>query len=103
MMNRRQFGSLGLGSLAAVLTRELWAREVQAASDRYFYFAIVADPHIIDNFYHGPEGNAEDTESIFHTSERLISARDLINGLQPAIEKVFLVGDYFHNYPSTGL
>jgi hypothetical protein len=101
MMNRRQFGSLTLGSLAALSTRELWAREAQKDSDRYFYFAMIADPHIIDNFYHGPEGNAEDTESIFHTTERLESARDFINGLQPGVEKVFLVGDYFHNYPST--
>ena len=35
------------------------------------------------------------------TTPRLISARDLINSLHPAIEQVFLIGDYFHNYPST--
>ncbi len=101
-MNRRQFGALAGGSLGAALTRKVWASEVQAnASGQYFYFAIVADPHIIDGFYHGPEGNPEDTESIFHTTERLTSARDFINSLQPAIERVFLVGDYFHDYPST--
>jgi hypothetical protein len=37
---------------------------------------------------------------MFKTTERLISARTLINSLQPRMEKVFLVGDYFHNYPS---
>jgi hypothetical protein len=35
------------------------------------------------------------------TTPRLIAARDLINSLSPAIEQVFLLGDYFHNYPST--
>jgi hypothetical protein len=29
-----------------------------------------------------------------------VSARGLINSLEPRMEKVFLVGDYFHNYPS---
>jgi hypothetical protein len=102
MLNRRQFGALAAGSVGTALTRKLWASEVQGnASGQYFYFAIVADPHIIDGFYHGPEGNPEDTESIFHTTERLTSARDFINSLQPAIEKLFLVGDYVHNYPST--
>ncbi len=65
-----------------------------------FYFALIADTHIIDSFYKGPEGNAEDTESIFKTSERLIAARNVINALQPKMERVFLIGDYFHNYPS---
>ncbi|HUB79436.1 MAG TPA: hypothetical protein VMB03_11590 [Bryobacteraceae bacterium] len=65
-----------------------------------FYFAIIADTHIIDPYYKGPESNAEDTESMFRTEERLVAARTLINSLQPKMEKVFLVGDYFHNYPS---
>ena len=68
-----------------------------------FYFAIIADTHIIDPLYKGPEGNPEDTESIFKTSERLIAARALINSLEPKMEKTFLVGDYFHNYPSADL
>jgi len=65
-----------------------------------FYFALIADTHIIDSFYKGPESNPEDTESIFKTTERLESARRVINSLQPRMEKVFLVGDYFHDYPS---
>jgi len=100
-MNRREFSTLALGTLGSTLTRQLWAHEAKSAlSDRYFYFAIIADTHIIDNFYTGHEGNALDTETIHHTSERLVSARDLINSLNPKIEQVFLVGDYFHNYPS---
>ena len=65
-----------------------------------FYFALIADTHIIDGFYKGPESNAEDTESMFKTTDRLESARGVINSLQPRIEQVFLVGDYFHDYPS---
>src|SRR5215831_13633300 len=65
-----------------------------------FRFAVIADSHIIDPFYKGPEGSPEDTESILHSAERLTLARDFLNGLKPAPEQVFLVGDYFHNYPS---
>jgi UDP-2,3-diacylglucosamine pyrophosphatase LpxH len=107
-LNRRQFGSLLTGSavaatLGSTLTRSLWAREVsQAAGDRYFYFALVADTHIIDKYYvPGSENGVEDNASILVTTPRLTAARDLINSLSPAIEQVFLIGDYFHNYPST--
>jgi hypothetical protein len=100
-MNRRDFGAVALGTLGATLTQKLWARESQTpASSRYFYFAVVADTHIIDSFYHGHESNTLDTESLYHASERLTSARDVINSLNPKIEHTFLVGDYFHNYPS---
>ena len=71
-----------------------------APNSSKFYFAIIADSHIIDPFYKGPESTPEDTESIFKAEERLIAARTLINSLSPAIEQTFLVGDYFHNYPS---
>ncbi len=103
MMDRRQFGTLAGASLGCLLTRKLWAEQVRAAAtpDK-FYFALVADSHIIDNFYvKGSENGVEDNESILVTTPRLISARDLINSLNPAIEQVFLIGDYFHNYPST--
>uniref|UniRef100_Q01UQ5 Metallophosphoesterase n=1 Tax=Solibacter usitatus (strain Ellin6076) TaxID=234267 RepID=Q01UQ5_SOLUE len=65
-----------------------------------FRFALIADSHIIDSMYKGPESNPEDTESILHSAERLTSAREVLNALKPAPERVFLVGDYFHNYPS---
>lgn len=102
-LSRRQFNSLAAATLAANLTRSLWAREVVAAIDSHkFYFALIADTHIIDNFYvKGSENGVEDNESILHTTERLTITRDLINSLHPAVEKVFLLGDYFHNYPST--
>ena len=102
-MDRRKFSALAGGSLASLLTTRLWAEQTRLASPAdTFYFALVADTHIIDDFYKkGSENGVEDNESILLTTPRLISARDLINSLQPAIEQVFLIGDYFHNYPST--
>ena len=102
-MNRRHFNALASTSFASLLTRNLWAEHARAsASPNKFYFALVADSHIIDDFYKpGSENGVEDNESILVTTPRLTSARDLINSLHPAIEQVFLIGDYFHNYPST--
>src|SRR5882757_3398834 len=101
-LDRRQFTALGASSFAGLLTQRLWAEQTRAsASPHTFYFALVADSHIIDDFYvKGSENGVEDNESILVTTPRLISARDLINSLSPAIEQVFLIGDYFHNYPS---
>ncbi|WP_353072506.1 metallophosphoesterase [Tunturiibacter gelidoferens] len=102
-MDRRRFVSLAGASLGSLLTQRLWAEQVRmAVSLDKFYFALVADTHIIDDYYvKGSENGAEDNESILLTTPRLTSARDLINSLNPAIEQVFLIGDYFHNYPST--
>ena len=94
-MNRRQFAHF-LGSAAAMSPLSAAPR-----SSGIFYVALIADTHIIDEFYRGPEGNALDTESILKTTERLVHARDFINALNPPMEQVFLIGDYFHNYPST--
>lgn len=68
-----------------------------------FYIGVIADSHVIDQYYKGPESNPEDSESIFKTSERPTSARDVLNNVRPALDKVFLVGDYFHDYPSPDL
>lgn len=65
-----------------------------------FRFAVLADPHIIDDAYTGPEGSPEDTESIFHSRERLEAAQRIINGIRPAVDHVFVCGDVVHNYPS---
>ena len=102
-MDRRQFNLLAASSLGSLLTRKLWAEQALAGhSADKFYFAMVADTHIIDTFYvKGSENGVEDNESILVTTPRLIAARDLINSLTPAIEQVFVIGDYFHNYPST--
>jgi 3',5'-cyclic-AMP phosphodiesterase len=101
-LTRRRFGVFTAAALTADLTRSLWAREVAAQSrGGRFYIALIADSHIIDEFYvKGSENGVEDNESILVTTPRLTAARDFINSLSPAIEQVFLLGDYFHNYPS---
>lgn len=68
-----------------------------------FHVGLIADTHIIDGFYTGPEDNPEDTASILLTEERLTAARGVLNGLTPALDLVFLIGDYFHDYPSPDL
>ena len=105
----RQTGA-GLGALAtlgAPLTGHTVERfsnrrngSTPSGGQRFFRFAVIADTHIIDDFYKGPEGNALDTETIFKTTARLEKARALINSLTPSVEQVFVVGDYFHDYPS---
>lgn len=98
MLTRRQFvggGGLALLGMPSFL-------EAQTAS-QVFHVGVIADTHVIDDFYVGPEGNAEDTETIFKTAERLTAARDALNALTPALDRVFLVGDYFHDYPSPDL
>jgi len=89
LIHRRQF--LALAGAVPVLA---------APAADTFRFAVIADSHIVDPFYKGPEATPEDTESILRSGERLTAARDFLNSLKPAAEKVFLVGDYFHNYPS---
>jgi hypothetical protein len=96
MFSRRQILQLG-GAGLATLPSFLEAQ----SSAHTFHVAVIADTHIIDDFYKGPEGSPEDTASIVETTTRLTAARDTINALRPAIERVFLVGDYFHDYPST--
>ncbi len=96
-INRRSFLSAAGAAAAAASAFRL------DAAPGAFRFAVIADTHIIDEYYKGPEGSPEDTESIFKTTERLKRTREIINGLHPAMDLTFLVGDYFHNYPSTDL
>ena len=97
MFNRRQF----IQMTAAGLVLPPFLRTPSGTDS--FRIAVIADTHVIDPFYVGPEGNAEDTESIFKTTERLTAARAAINRLDPAPEMVFVVGDVFHDYPSPDL
>ena len=109
ILPRRQFltkTGIGLGALAALNPlQNIWAGEKEnfletAFNKDVFRFAVIADTHIIDDFYKGPEGNPLDTETIFQTTKRLEKARQTINGIRPEIEQVFIVGDFFHDYPS---
>jgi len=101
-LTRRHFGALSAAALTVSLTRSLWAREaVSDPSGRRFHISLITDTHIIDEFYvKGSENGIEDNETILHTSERLTITRDLINSLHPQVEQTFVLGDYFHNYPS---
>lgn len=90
MMNRRQFSTMGLITAASLAL----SRGATAANAKKFHFAVVSDPHVIDEFYHGQESNAEDTESLHQANARLTAARDTINSI-PAIEQVFVPGDVF--------
>ena len=94
-MHRRQFLELSAASVAAWPGVESDARN----GDR-FRFAVIADTHIIDEFYRGPEGSPEDTESILKTSDRLTAARTAIMAIRPAVDFIVVVGDFFHDYPS---
>ncbi len=95
MLTRRRFlRTTGAGLLA-------WPSFLDARADGHaFHIGVIADTHIIDGYYRGPESNAEDTESMFLTHDRLMAARAALNALKPSLDLVFLVGDYFHDYPS---
>lgn len=65
-----------------------------------FRIVVLADPHIPDPDYVGPEANELDTESILAARERLITARETINALDPAPDFVVILGDLLHtDYP----
>ncbi|MCK6530860.1 metallophosphoesterase [Myxococcota bacterium] len=103
---------LGRVIAAAALPLALWGcapteadppadDDTAAAEDPTFRFVAMADTHIIDDFYTGPENSPEDTESIWLTRERLEAARASIDASDPPVDLVFIAGDFVHNYPST--
>ncbi len=65
-----------------------------------FVFAVIADTHIIDDYYEGPEGNALDTETIFKANDRLVAVGDYMNASPLDIKLVMIAGDFAHNFPS---
>jgi 3',5'-cyclic AMP phosphodiesterase CpdA len=67
-----------------------------------FNFAVIADPHIIDDFYPpGPDNGDLNIGSLFETRENLAHVRDHINLLNETLplDFVLVAGDLFHNYP----
>jgi hypothetical protein len=90
-MNRRQLLQLG-GAVALAPFSSL--RGAEESTDR-FWFAVIADSHVIDDLY--KDGT---DESILNSRQRLTAARDHLNSLRPRMDLTFLVGDYFHDYPS---
>ena len=101
MISRRSFlhlaGGLGVAAPAGLLTPP--ALQGATAASR-FRFAVIADTHIIDNFYHPPNPNTETASSVIFSRESLIRTRTAIHALNPAPDMVFVVGDFFHDYPS---
>ncbi len=96
-MNRRHALTVAGGGVLSLAGPRLLDADPSSGK---FRFAVIADSHIIDEFYRGPEGSPEDTESIFKTTERLTAVRGFLNAVKPGLDLTFLVGDYFHNYPS---
>ncbi len=93
-MNRRDL--LKMAGLAAVP-----GLAAKASGSGHVRFAAIADTHVIDEFYKGPEGNPLDSETILAANTHFTRVRDFLNGLHPALDGVFIAGDFFHNYPST--
>ena len=77
-MNRRTILKIGGAALAPFSS----VAGTKPSKDR-FYFGVIADTHIIDDYYRGPESNPEDTESIRKSTERLSAARDHIIRYSP--------------------
>ncbi len=102
--SRRSFlhlmGGLGAASLASPGGLVLPPDMAAAPSTTRFRFAVIADTHVIDDFYDRQESNALDTATVKLSRESMIRTRTAINALNPAPDMVFLVGDFFHDYPS---
>lgn len=98
-----QWAGAGAGLLTASRLPILGcASEDEVDTDPHaFHVALLADTHIIDPFYEGPEGNELDTSTIFQTEQRLVAARDALHRLPLTIDRAFIAGDVAHNYPST--
>ena len=74
--------------------------EPEPESFRRFRIVVLADPHLPDPDYEGPEANELDTESILAAEQRLLEAREQINAMQPAPDFVVILGDLLHtHYP----
>jgi 3',5'-cyclic AMP phosphodiesterase CpdA len=104
-MNRRSFSRLLLGSAALKCVdgtqgvENRYKRNKQESGHR-FRVAVIADTHIVDPYYKGPEDTPEDTQSMAFTTERLIAARKEINHIAPAVEQIFHLGDVVHDSPA---
>jgi hypothetical protein len=118
-MNRRRFARMGAAAVSgALLPERIWSEAASAAASPAllcgakasaaagsFRFAVIADTHIIDEFYvPGSENGVEDNTTILETTDHLTAARGVINaigsGSGQKIEQTFVVGDVFHNYPA---
>lgn len=105
MFTRRSFLQQGAAATGSALLSSAPLAQAAETGSETSVFAVVADSHVIDQFYvPGSENGPEDNDSILRANQRLITARNTINSVRlrngQAVEQVFLVGDCFHNYPS---
>src|SRR5438552_936110 len=96
-IDRHEFLRMVSGTAAAMMLRPF---RLAAGGPDVFYVALVADPHLIDRYYRGPEATEEDTASLAAAADRLTKAAHTINRLSPSIDHVFLIGDLIHEYSS---
>jgi predicted MPP superfamily phosphohydrolase len=99
-VNRKNFLTAASGGLLSLAGPRILTAQPDSST---FRVGVIADTHIIDAFYRGPEGNPEDTANIFKTTESLSRTREFLNALRPKLDMVFIAGDFFHNYPSPDL
>ncbi len=105
-VNRREFAAMGAASLSMASASLLRAAVTEKTAANPYLFAIIADTHIIDEFYlKGSENGVEDNTTILQTTDHLVATRGTINAIKlpdaRKVEQTFVVGDVFHNYPST--
>lgn len=76
------------------------ATDSVAGSDSLVRVGIIADSHLIDDFYTCCESTPLDTESLEQSEARLIQARTALNALDPQPEILVVAGDVVHEFPS---
>lgn len=66
-----------------------------------FVVAVLADSHIIDEYYHGTESTPLDTSSLQNTSANLSAMSEILNGYEGKLplKHIVIVGDIIHNLP----
>lgn len=73
---------------------------LDCSRENCFQVVLLSDPHVIDEWYTGPENGELDTASILAANERLVGARDRIHALDMPIARAFVLGDVIHEYNS---
>ncbi len=88
-------GSIGCGRQEAAPS----TTSTQVSSG-WFHWAAIADLHLIDSLYRGPENSPLDSESIWRTEERLRAVRETLSRPELSLSLLGVAGDIVHEYPS---
>src|SRR5258706_11429294 len=89
-MSRRMFARTGAAAAAgSLVTERMWSEAAKNAASpatkagdgsTLYHFAVIADTHIIDEFYiPGSENGVEDNTTILQTTDHLKVARGVVN------------------------